>query len=548
MRIFGRPSARRRPVLTPRDSRPAPREDDPIRDRTWWILIALVTVLPRVAALPQVRIDRLTPDGARFLNLARCIRRGEGFSTPEAWPAWMNPARLPMPETFKEPGYPYAIAAATPIAGDGFRAGQWISLIAGLLIPFVVFALGRRIDPDPAVGGFAGLLAAASPVLIAQSVYVMAESAFVLALTAAFLAAAPRAGPAGSDARPAAAGIGDLIAGILFGLAFLVRAQALVALPALALLLLEARTWTSRLGRAGLAALGAAVAVAPYVARNLRVFGTPLHSDVAAFGLWPYVDQFRFIHSLERPAAAGAFALAHLPRIGLHALRGLFSFGRYTLPGDLLGHWVWLAPLAIGVVVTLRRPAWRWMHLFLVLSAGFMLSLYWVARYFASVTPLLCLFVAGGVCWLWRRYAPARAIGQLNARRVLLPVALAIFAYQAIRADLYVTPTFTPELGAARAEAPFLIAHLEPGEAVMAEITSYWAWFADRPAVCPVVADETRFEEIVNRLHVRYVALPSSRLAEFAARYPERRLPRALVRHHVDVEHDVTVFEVRAGN
>jgi hypothetical protein len=68
------------------------------------LLLVLWALAARLIALPGAREDNLTPDGARFLNLARAISRGDGYVTPEAWPAWMNPARLPMPETFKEPG------------------------------------------------------------------------------------------------------------------------------------------------------------------------------------------------------------------------------------------------------------------------------------------------------------------------------------------------------------------------------------------------------------------------------------------------------------
>jgi hypothetical protein len=49
------------------------------------------------------------------------------------------------------------------------------------------------------------------------------------------------------------------------------------------------------------------------------------------------------------------------------------------------------------------------------------------------------------------------------------------------------------------------------------------------------------------RLKVRWAALPTSRLAEFAARYPGGVLPRALVFDHADSVRDVTVFAVRPG-
>jgi hypothetical protein len=60
-----------------------------------------------------------------------------------------------------------------------------------------------------------------------------------------------------------------------------------------------------------------------------------------------------------------------------------------------------------------------------------------------------------------------------------------------------------------------------------------------------VIADDARFAEVVRRLKVRWAALPTSRIPQFAARYPGGHLPAALVVHHVDPQRDITVFQVR---
>jgi hypothetical protein len=109
-------------------------------------LLAIAALGPRLVALRMAGWDTLTPDGARFLNLARSVDRGLGYVTPEAWPAWLDPPRLPMPERSKEPGYPYALAAVGKLNHDPFRAGQWISLVAGLLLPFATWWLVRTLN------------------------------------------------------------------------------------------------------------------------------------------------------------------------------------------------------------------------------------------------------------------------------------------------------------------------------------------------------------------------------------------------------------------
>ncbi len=509
-------------------------------------LIALVAVVPRWLALPRVGPDTITPDGARFLNLARSIARGDGYVTPEAWPAYLAPARLPMPETFKEPGYPYAIAAVAPLAGDPLRAGQWISLLAGLLLPFVVYALARVLVPeDSLVAAIAGLLTAGSPVQVVQSVVVMAESLSTLALMLAFLAALAR--PRGATAERGWAL--DLATGALCGLAYLVRAQALVAVPALAWALARGRPARVVAPRLAGAALAMAVVMAPWMVRNLRLFGVPLYSDVAAFAVWPYVDTFAFSHSLVRPPAPLPFALAHLGAVAHHTLGSLRQFTLHTLPDELLGSRIWLIPLALGLVRALGRwRAWGPLLLLAALSAAFLFPLNWVARYFAPVAPVFALVTAFGMAWLSGTASPG-APASARARRgspelvALVTLVLVVLPLPAtIRA---VADSYHPELAAARAHGPWLARHLAPGEAVMADMTSYWAWCSGRPAVHPPVTDETRFVAAMRRLRVRYAALPTSRLAEFAARYPARRLPAALVPFATDSTHDVTLFDVR---
>jgi hypothetical protein len=140
------------------------------RPRVALALILAGTLVPRLAALPAMDARHMGPDSAHFLNVARCFERGQGFSNPSAWPAWMKPARLPMPETFKEPGYSWLIAQAAHGGADPFHAAQAMSLIAGLLLPFVVWLLARQLDADPLIALIAALIASGSPLLVDKSV------------------------------------------------------------------------------------------------------------------------------------------------------------------------------------------------------------------------------------------------------------------------------------------------------------------------------------------------------------------------------------------
>ena len=503
-------------------------------------LIALVALVPRLAALPAARWDRLTPDGARFLNLARSIDRGLGFVTPEAWPAWLDPPRLPMPETIKEPGYPYALAAVNRLAHDPFRAGQWISLLAGLLLPFATWWLARTLEPDRAVANVAALLVAASPLLIMQSVYVMADSLFALLVTLALAIAAAR----GRDARrELALAVG---AGWALGLAYMVRAQAMLAIPAVLGMLTVGRPRREALQRIGVFLPALALALAPWMARNLRLFGHPFHSDVVAFGLWPYVDPFTLYHGLDRPPAPLGFALAHLGEIARHTLQSVRTFGWHTLPQDLLGSRIWLVPFALGSGAACGRwRAWWPLLLFAALICGFLFPLFWLTRYFTAFAPVACALTALGAIWLVRGAGARAAAGPLRVAHVAAAGLAALLVLAGVDAVRRAGDTYHPEWEAARVWGPWLEARLAPGEAVLADVTSYWAWSTDRPAVHAVLADEPRLRATLARLRVRYAALTPEFEREYAARLPAGRLPSWFREVAADDSTGIRILEVR---
>jgi 4-amino-4-deoxy-L-arabinose transferase-like glycosyltransferase len=515
--------------------------------------IVLLALGSRLAVLPGSHEGNMSADAAHFLNVARCVGRGQGFSNPAAWPAWLRPERLPAPETFKDPGLPFAIAALTPLVRDPFRAGQILSLLAGVLLPLAVYALGRKVAHDRALAWVAALIAAGSPILIAQSVRVMAESLFTLLLTLAFVAAASGTDEADEDpARPGRAlrawgpprDVSAWAAGALLGLAFLVRAQALLAIPALAVLATAGTTARAGIARVARALVAMTVTASPLLLRNLVTFGSPLHSDATTFAVWPFVDPLEFSHALTRPPGPFPFALAHAPQVLAHTASQLARFARSALPGEILGTLAWAPALAAGLglgIVRFRTWAFAWAYLVPVVLL--MSAVSWNTRYFASTAPLWCLLTALGAVWLARRLPAVR--WPVAARAVAVAAVLAYVGLQSRRVARDVRGYTPPEIAAAIAESPVIASRLAPGESLMAVTTSYWSWFSDRTSVHLVIADEPEFMAVVRRYRVRWAALPTSRLAEFAARYPGGRLPAALVPDHADPERDVTVFVVR---
>lgn len=192
-------------------------------------------------------------DAAWYHLTASGLARGAGYANPlsgqptAAWP----------------PGYPFALAAAYRAFGASPATAVALNAAAGALTCLLVWGLGRRLV-GPRGGLVAAALLAAFPSHVLFAGVVLSETLFTCLAVALVLAAVALVV---RDAGPVA----WLAWGVGLGLAALVRAEALVLtlVPAAAVL------GPRRRGAAPVLAAtiaGAALALAPWTARNARLF------------------------------------------------------------------------------------------------------------------------------------------------------------------------------------------------------------------------------------------------------------------------------------
>lgn len=238
-----------------------PPTQPPAVDRAGLAAVLLVALGLRIA-LCILQPAELTHDRDAYLGIARQIAAGHGYCSPGST----------APTAFRPPLYPLLLAAAGsilpwPAAVVTINVLGAVLLVAGvwLLADHLGLRRWRR---------FAGLLAAIDPLPVLYAGQPMTESLFS-GLVAMWLASATRT----SLGRR-----GDVLAGILFGLAVLCRPTLwpLAGLYGLA--------WIWRIGggiRAGsvqaaclrlpwTSVLTAALVVAPWALRNQVTFGVPL--------------------------------------------------------------------------------------------------------------------------------------------------------------------------------------------------------------------------------------------------------------------------------
>jgi len=511
-----------------------------------WAVIAALSLAPRMVALTSSSEATMPPDAAHFLNVARCLERGQGFSTMEAWPAWIDPPRLPMPETWKEPAYPCLIAALERIGVEPYAAGRALSFLAGSLLPLVVGALASRLGASRPAAVLAALIVAGSPLMVGLSAAVLSESCFSLCIAVAFLAASWRYRSKPGPTRDAAM---DSLAAAAFAVAYLFRSQATLAIPALAWLLVRGRPLRSWLPRLGAATLVALFVLVPWMDRNLKLFGVPFYSDAPLHGAWPYVDTILLSHGLERPASPFSVALAHPWAVVAHTLRSWRVFVFSALPRELFGNPFGMVGLALTPFACRGRwSVWGFAALDALVTIAFFMPLDWTSRYFASTMTGIALLAAAGLAWVGRRL-DERSRGSwpgAPALATIVLVTLAAAAPLAWSAYLAAHPATQSSIDsvAARGETSFLRAQLQPDEAVMTDVGSYWTWFLDRPSVHWVVADSVRFDATMRRLKVRWAAIPTSEIPALAAHYPGHRLPSSLIAVRLDQSQHEQLYRV----
>lgn len=190
-----------------------------------------------------------TADGTFYHAFAQRLAAGEGYTW--AWPDGVVTYAAHYPV-----GYPALLALAYRVFGAHAAVAMLTNAALGAALAVALYAaLLRATTPRLALAG--GLVLALHPALVPYTPALMTEGA-----AAALVAIA--CGVALGTRR----GLGLVAAGVLLGLATLVRPQSLVLAPVLGLVFSRASGIRARLATAGLVTALALAVCAPWTARN----------------------------------------------------------------------------------------------------------------------------------------------------------------------------------------------------------------------------------------------------------------------------------------
>jgi 4-amino-4-deoxy-L-arabinose transferase-like glycosyltransferase len=266
--------------------------------------LVVLTVLALMARIAAAAITGYAPytDPAYYTLVAERLATGHGFSVPVIWSFLEVGSRIPDPATLPVasnghwmPLTSVIAAGSMAIFGPTWRAGQIpMVLLSTILVPFT-YQVGWEFWQRRSVALLAGVLAiVAGPLLI----YYPTIDNFALFGVVGSLAlyASVRA------VRSTNPGPWLLASGAAVGFATLARVDGLLLAVAPATAWFMVRGWRSgRLWAWGLASgVAFLLVVAPWLARNLVTYGSPLPS-AGGHTLWitSYNDQFSIGHPVD---------------------------------------------------------------------------------------------------------------------------------------------------------------------------------------------------------------------------------------------------------
>ena len=351
------------------------------------------------------------------------------------------------------PLYPICIALAQQFVGDWETAGRLVSALFGALVILPAFVLARAVVGRQAAI-LAAVLIAVHPGLVLNSASVLCESTYTFLLVLGVLAG--RRGLVGGPRSLVA------LAGLLFGLAYLVRLEGAVYLAGLivvAIFMIVKGRQRARdlLPWMGGAALVFVVVAAPYLWYLTDAWGH-------------FTPSGKIDHNFDLPIGVAA-APSPMP---LRLVENAFLFEKYALPELLPGLLILL--VLPGVLARTKTTGWLGRDGVLLGSAlppFASIAFHIEPRIFLPVLPFILPFVAVGVLWT--------AVTVLDVRRawrwsvvIVLLLALALVP-SALR------PIVRPDEGASLyRQAARWIADTQPKDAVLLDRKPFIGFYSNR--------------------------------------------------------------------
>jgi hypothetical protein len=526
----------------------------PSQPKPFLFIIAAVTAyaVGRILLLPQSEaiLNAFDHDSAYLGIVTRNLLEGSGYINQAHWVVFLMPESLPMPYHNANPLFPTLAAfvsfIASPVVSlSPISAGYLISALSGALLLFGIAAFTFRYSESIVRSLLVGVAVAHFPVLFSSSISYLTDALF----TALFVCFALALTSQSKHSR--------WIAGTLFGLTWLTRGQAILALPAVFLLVwlraLSGERIKSSLQYLIPFLISALVVMSPWLIRNQIVWGKATYSDSSVYlfqdlhakdlqrpgePLRKSVE--RVWHSAERPLSPIAVISSDPVGFAGHMLKALPMVARRTLAG-----WSSADPsaallLLVGVALffVLIRPRLNPVNIALLLYCLTVFGVFAVRPYSFEFRYLhtVCVLVAAlSVYGYLQAGAVAReaiqGAGVLNRTWIVAPLAGMILWFLLI--PLQLTALFQKQMAISQKRMQYyslaqrVNENYTLGSPVVVGFKPYFYSHATSASALSIpekplsVEDESVLLEYMDRYNAQYVLLTDSELTFWRPEWKE---------------------------
>lgn len=337
---------------------------------------------------------------------------------------------------FRSPGYPFFVALVYFLFSRNFLMLGVAQAFVGMLVPILVYLLGKRLF-DVSVAGLAALLAASSGLVISILVGLRSEAAFVV-VSVVLLWALIRAADSATALRRL---LWLASSGATFAYGVLAKPQMLAFAPVMAAWLIYVEWRRHRplqwvVAEAAVLAIAAAAVLAPVFARDvevngrLTIIGTSHANEtwllnyagarLAELGITlPSLSLFVQVFQ-QRPLEVATVLVQEVPRNVLEYFIGpwlgkgdpilLQRYTDYARNMTYYAHALGLLGLVVGFRWRQARAPQVLVLAYVAVNSLVVIALaYPAVRYRIPLDPLLFLWVAAAAVWLFRSIGRATA-------------------------------------------------------------------------------------------------------------------------------------------
>lgn len=514
------------------------RECGSMRRIHWYLLgIIVIALLLRLVMLPQVRHPGIADPNA-YYSLGQALADGRGITQDFIWQYNYPPDDITHPFDYWMPLNGFIVASAFKIGGQSITVALIPYVLMGALMPLLAYAAARQFDVGDSGSLFAAACAGFLPEFVLNSLRTdtTLPNTWLLVGGTLLLTYAIRKG----RIWPL------LIAGLLAGLAYLIRSDSALWFPAMIgtagiYWLWHKGALTQRLlvGILGAGVIGLLV-VAPWLMRNQTLFGTPTTPHLSRmFFLTHHDEHFAYDDDFTLETMLAAQTIPQL--LAKRAFEFLASLKLMITTFDIF------LPVAVWgglLLIMARRDKDRLLILAptLLLIVGFLIFYPILIpmksqggsfkKAFLSLIPLL-LPLAG--------YALEEAISDSRIRQGAMMICvglLALFAWDAVRLDVAFVNRYLDYTEKIVAMAQTLPDRNGDGEIRLMSTDPFMLDFYGIRSVMTPRDDREAVLEVAQRYGIDYGLTPTERPA----------LDEVLVQERVDDPRFVIVGKVPGEN